>query len=148
MDPAMEGLGGDEPNETNKIKSEGLQFVFSNSRDNFPNPVPYYDDGNPDMYSKDNMEKRKSLKDNHIIRNAIEEFMKSFSLTRDGNCTKEEYFKVFMSVGTILRPDIEADNLNVLIKEDFEHDSEDKAPEVSHIEDKDERERIIKEFEA
>ena len=144
----MDGLGGDEPNETNKIKSEGLQFVFSNQRDNFPNPVPYYDDGNPDMYSKENMEKRKNLKDHHIVRNAIEEFIqKAFTTTRDGNCTKEDYFQVFMKIGVILRPGIEADNLNALIKEDWEHDCEEKPPDVSHIEDKEEREKVLKEFE-
>ena len=53
----MDALAGDEQNDANNIKSVGLQFVFSVSRDNFPNPVPYYDDGNPDMYSKENMEK-------------------------------------------------------------------------------------------
>ena len=57
MDPAMD-MAGEDPNEANKIKSEGLKFVFNANRDNFPNPCPYVDDGNPDMYSKENMEKR------------------------------------------------------------------------------------------
>ena len=42
-------------------------------------------------------------------------------------CSKEEYFKVFMKIGMILRPGIEADDLQRIIKEDFELDSMDKV---------------------
>ena len=53
-----------------------------------------------------------------------------------------------MKIGVILRPGIEADNLNAMIKEDFEQDSEDKPPDVSQIENEKERENKLKEFEA
>ena len=49
----------DDPNDANKIKNEGLKFVFLQNRDNFPtNPCPYYDDGNPDMYTDANVGNR------------------------------------------------------------------------------------------
>ena len=122
MDPGMDGQGGDE----NAIESEGLRFVFTAQRDNFPNnPCPYYDDGNPDMYSEENMKKRNDLKKDPIVKEAIDEFMQEFQRNNQLQCTKEEYFKVFMKVGMILRPGIEADDLQRIVKEDFELDSMD-----------------------
>ncbi len=41
--------------------------------------------------------------------------------------SKEEYFRVFVKVGMILRPGIEADELTKFIKEDFDNDSQDKT---------------------
>ena len=122
MDPGMDRQGGDE----NAIQSEGLRFVFTAQRDNFPNnPCPYYDDGNPDMYSEDNMKKRNDLKKDPIVKEAIDDFMTEFQRNNQLQCTKEEYFKVFMKVGMILRPGIEADDLQRIVKEDFELDSMD-----------------------
>ena len=149
MDPAMD-MPGEDPNEANKIKSEGLQFVFNQNRDNFPNnPCPYVDDGNPEMYSKENIAKRNELRKSMVVNSAIDEFISGvFMLTSGGNCSKEEYFKQFMKIGTILRPGIEADDLNRFIKEDFETDSQDKAPDFREIEDPGKREAAIKEHEA
>ena len=127
MDPAVEGQPED-PNDTNKIKSENLKFVFMGNRDNFPHsPCPYYDDGNPDMYSKESMEKRNLLKKNMTVVEAINDFMTEFQLNAQKQCTKEEYFRVFVKIGMILRPGIDADELQKVIKEDFEMDSLDKA---------------------
>ena len=65
MDGGMDGnpVGGNQDqDDQNKIKSEGLRYVFMGNRDNFPNnPCTYYEDGNPEMYTKDNMDKRKEL---------------------------------------------------------------------------------------
>ena len=137
MDGAQD-MPHDETNNGPNIQSPGLKFVFNPNRDNFPNnPCPYNEDGDPNMYSKENMAKRKALRANPIVRNAIEDFMSSFSLNRDGSCSKDEYFNVFIKIGTILRPNIEPDDLNQIIKEDFELDSQDPRPDVSEIEDKD-----------
>ena len=119
--------GGEENDDTNKIKSKGLQFVFSGQRDNFPhNPCPYNDEGNPDMYSKENKQKREDLRSHPVVSDGIKDFMTEFQTNHKGECSKEEYFKIFMKIGTILRPGIEADDLNRIIKEDFEMDSMDK----------------------
>ena len=79
MDPAVDGEPGNNPddaNEENKIKSEGLKFVFNGNRDNFPfNPCPYYDDGDPEMYTKESMEVRKNLRSNEIVKEAINDFI-------------------------------------------------------------------------
>lgn len=40
--------------------------------------------------------------------------------------SKEEYFRVFVKVGMILRPTIDSDELTKFIKEDFDNDSQDK----------------------
>ena len=142
MDPAT-----DNQQDTNLIESEGLKFVFSNSRDQFPNnPCPYNDDGNPDMYTIEAMEKREELKKNPIVREAINDFMNEFQRNAQGQCSKEEYLKVFMKVGTILRPNIDADDLQKLVREDFELDSMDKfvAPPVDKSGEANEAEEMKK----
>ena len=148
MDPAMEAPGSD-PNEKNKIKHEGLQFVFSQNRDAFiTNPCPYADDGNPDMYTQENIEKRNNLRTSPIVKKSIDDFITDNFTLQSNNCSKEEYFKMFMKIGTILRPGIEADDLNRIIKEDFETDSQDKAPDFSAIKDETRRQAQEKEWEA
>ena len=130
------GNPADDPNEANKIKSEGLKFVFMGNRDNFPyNPCPYSDDGNPDMYTAEKMEIRRNLKSNELVKEAINDFMGEFQKNAQGDVSKEEYVKVFMKIGMILRPGIEADDLQKIVKEDFELDSMDKV--VIKDEDKD-----------
>lgn len=39
--------------------------------------------------------------------------------------SRDEYFRVFISVGMILRPTIDADELQKIIKEEFEADTSD-----------------------
>ena len=52
----MDGNPAEKEDDTNKIRCEGLRFVFLANRDNFPNnPCTYYEDGDPDMYTKENM---------------------------------------------------------------------------------------------
>ena len=113
-------MAGEDPNEANKIKSEGLKFVFNANRDNFPNPCPYVDDGNPDMYSKENMDKRNQLRSNPVVKEAINTFMQEFPLTSNGSCLKEDYIKMFMKICTILRPGVEAIELAKIVRQDFE----------------------------
>ena len=62
-------------------------------------------------------------------------------------CSKEEYFRVFVKIGMILRPGIDADELQKVIKEDFEMDSLDKA-KVPEGSDPAEQERAQQELEA
>ena len=112
MDPAVDGGNPDE-NQTNQIKSEGLKFVFTSQRDNFPfSPCPYYDDGDPEMYTKENMEKRDKLRTNETVRAAINEFItKHFNPSKDGKYSKEEYMRVYMNIGMSLRHNIDAEDL-------------------------------------
>jgi len=69
---------------------------------------------------------RRSLKDNEIVRGAIKDLMLDFQLDRTKNCSKEEFVRVMMIIGTALRPNIEADELNELINHDFSEASQDK----------------------
>ena len=127
MDSVPGGNQEDYVDDGNKIQYEGNRFVFSKDRDTFPMyPCFYVDDGNPDMYTEENMKKRKSLKDNDIVRGAIKDLMLDFQLDRTKNCSKEEFVRVMMIIGTALRPNIEADELNELINHDFSEASQDK----------------------
>lgn len=124
LDPNAPAPTGGEEN-PNAIDNDALGWVFKNTRDAFP-AKPYFDDGNPEMYTVENRAKRVALKTNPILKPAIDSFSKDqFERTGGKNpvITKEEYFKVFVAIGMILRPGIDADELTKLIKEDFDNDS-------------------------
>jgi hypothetical protein len=100
--------------------------VFLPNRDNFPSR-PYNEDGNPEMYTTENIEKREALRTNETVGEAIRLFIKTtFKLNAQGNYTKDEYMRVFINVGTILRPLIDAEELQKIVKDDFDQDSMDK----------------------
>ena len=67
---------GEEDKEDNKIESAELQFLFSQTRDQFP-AKPHNEDGNPDFYSEDNEKKREQLKTNPVVEEAINDFIES-----------------------------------------------------------------------
>ena len=72
-----EGLAGAEVDEKNKFPTKDLAFVFAQNRDAFPSK-PYYEDGNPEMYTKENMDKRNALRDNETVIEAIKDFSQEF----------------------------------------------------------------------
>ena len=123
----MDPLSGENPN---KIDNEFISYIFKPDRDNFPRK-PYDQEGNPEMYTKENVEKRKALRNNPIVVDAIENFAKKSQLfnwsggKQNPVISKEEYFRVFVKVGMLLRPGIDSDELTVKIKEDFDNDSQD-----------------------
>ena len=49
--------------------------------------------------------------------------MKEFQTNSRGEVSRDEYIKVFKSVGFILRPEIDENDLEQIIKEDFEKDA-------------------------
>ena len=51
--------------------------------------------------------------------------MKEFKSNNQGHVAKEEFFRVFINVGMILRPGIDADDLQKIIKEEFDNDTSD-----------------------
>lgn len=121
----MDPLAAENPN---KIESEALAYIFKSNRDIFP-AKPYNEDGNPEMYTSANKEKRGSLRNNPIVVEAITKFSKEFQWTGPSSnrvVSKEEYFRIFVKVGMILRPGIDSDELTKFIKEDFDNDSQDK----------------------
>ena len=52
------------------IANEGLKYVFKSGRDCFP-AKSYHEDGNTDLYSHENLEKREDLRSNPKVREAI-----------------------------------------------------------------------------
>ena len=91
------GLANDDPK---PIRNQKLAYVFQPGRDHFP-AKPYYEDGDPSMYSAGHMDGREELKDNPQVRQAIVEFAtRQFVTTGNAKlCSKDEYCKVFMKVG-------------------------------------------------
>ena len=97
-------LNEDEPH---KIKNESLQYVFAPKRDHFPAKA-YADDGNPEMYTKENIKRREQLSEDPTVRQAIENFIAAnFELNKSNkSISKDEYMKVFINIGMILRRDL------------------------------------------
>lgn len=77
------------------------------------------------MYTKENILKRQTLIRNDTVEEAINDFMKEFKMNAQGQVTRDEYFRVFINVGMLLRPGIDADDLQKIIKEEFEADTSD-----------------------
>ena len=121
-------LNAADEGDKNHIPTE-LSFLMLPNRDNFPNK-PYYDDGNPEMYTDENIKKRNDLRDNDTVKDAITEFMRDkFHTTGQGAVSKDEYFRVFVKIGMILRPGIDADDLQKMIKDEWEQDVQDRRDE-------------------
>ena len=70
----MDPLAAENPN---KIESEALAFIFKANRDVFP-AKPYNEDGNPEMYTAANKEKRLALRNHPIVVEALQKFSKEF----------------------------------------------------------------------
>ena len=51
--------------------------------------------------------------------------MSEFKANREGHVSREEYFRVFIGVGMLLRHNIDMDDLQKIIKEEFEADTSD-----------------------
>ena len=111
--------------DNNAIKSKELQYVFAPGRVHFPSK-PYYEDGDPEMYTTDNMGKREALRENPLVRSAITDFMTSQfpNLGAAKLVPKDDYVRVFIRVGSSLRPGMDQDELTKVIREDFESDSQ------------------------
>ena len=62
---------------------------------------------------------------NDTVIEAINDFMKEFKMNSQGQVSRDEYFRVFINVGMLLRPGIDADDLQKIIKEEFEADTSD-----------------------
>ena len=138
-------------NDENKIRNPNLAYVFLPARDAFP-AKPYNEDGDPSMYTQENMALRDELRENFNVQAAITDFIgKHFSLTGTAQlCSKEEYFKVFMRVGVILRPGMDTDDLAKVIREDFDSDQQPRKrrAKAENGEDDDDVEREAEEEEA
>ncbi len=131
------GVGGNN-DDPKPIRNDKLRYVFQPGRDHFP-AKPYYDDGDPSMYTKENMNAREELKENPRVREQIMDFVgKQFTLIGNAkHCTKDEYCKKFMIAGQILRPGIDTDDLAKLIREDFDQDTQPRKKRKKKQEDDD-----------
>lgn len=109
-----------------------IAFIFDPNRDLFPNK-PYYDDGNPDFYSEENIKKWESLKEDPVVKEAIDNFIaREFkSIYNDEKpISKQEYIQTFLKIALILRPGIEPDELQQIVKDDYENDNQNNPTET------------------
>jgi hypothetical protein len=115
-----------QPKETFQIDNPNLRFIFNKGRDKFPNKN-YLEDGNPEMYSQENLQKREDLESNPIVDAAIENFIKdNFNLKQGTMCTKEDYLRVFSKCGSVLRhngdPNQQQDDIAAILRDEFDQD--------------------------
>ncbi|CAK59329.1 unnamed protein product (macronuclear) [Paramecium tetraurelia] len=107
-----------------KIANGKLDFLFDGSRD--VNLVkPYHEDGDENMYSKENVTKRRKLKSDPEVVQSIEAFMAHYQFDINNKLIKENYLKTHIRLAYLLRKDIEEDReeIKFLLLEDWEHDS-------------------------
>ena len=121
------------------IRNQKLRYVFQPGRDHFP-AKPYYEDGDPSMYTRENMSSREELSENPRVREAIMNFVQlQFQLVGSAKqCSKDEYCKKMMIAGQILRPGIDTDDLAKIIREDFDQDTQPRKKRKKKTEDDDE----------
>ena len=118
-----QGFGDDQQNK-GAVDHPAIAFVFAPDRDVFP-AKPYHEDGNPDYYSKESMDQREALKEDPIIKDAIEQFIqKEFKIFNDEQIlSKEQYISQFLKIALILRPGSDPDEIQQIVKEDYENDN-------------------------
>ena len=81
---------------------------------------------------------------NDTVEEAINDFMKEFKMNSQGQVSRDEYFRVFINVGMLLRPGIDADDLQKIIKEEFEADTSDSKQ--MFVSEEDQKEQAEKEM--
>ena len=109
-------------NPNNQIKNPNLQYVFNPERDKFP-AKHYLEDGNPEMYTTENMQKRDDLFNDPIVKSAINKFIDDqFTGNKSGLFTKDAYLMTFSKCASVLRSDLSHEEISNLLREEFEHD--------------------------
>lgn len=103
-----------------KIKSRELAVVFNPSRDVIK---PYHVDGDSEMYTEEMVEKRKSLKQEQLVIDSINDFIGLYTMDISGYVTRKEYERLQTKVANILRPNIDPHELRDIIEEDWKNDS-------------------------
>ena len=90
------------------------------------------------MYTQENIKAREALRTHPNVKAGIENFMKNFRKEGSkGMISKDEYCRVFIKVGQILRPGIDTDELAKIIREDFDSDCQEKKKSKKEGEEND-----------
>ncbi|KRX07127.1 hypothetical protein PPERSA_09341 [Pseudocohnilembus persalinus] len=108
-----------------KVRST-LEFIFQQNQEINPSKT-YFDDGDPRMYTKENIEKRQKLKEDLDIQDALNSFMLLYKFDKYGEIDKREYMKVQVGLAKLLRPDLikpeKKEQLVNLLEQDWKFDS-------------------------
>ena len=96
------------------------------------------------MYSVESIHKRKALKNDPIVREAIYKFMELFTWggsLKNKVCDKDEYIRMWTKIAEILYPrEHDPEDLAKWVKQDFEKDSQTRAASPDKEEKPDEAE--------
>ena len=86
------------------------------------------------MYTKKAQLERKGLKNDETVKNAITEFIRQHAKPSNAGKDKQygwqTYSELYLKIGAILRPNTDTEDLQKLVKEDFERDCMDPQPEI------------------
>ena len=121
-------LGLDVPGASGQpIIDKEIAFLFEEKRDCFPNK-PYYEDGNPEFYSEENVKKREELKNDPTVRDAIDSFITSQFRglsSEDSIVSKSDYVTQFLKIAMILRsgPNSDPESISALVQAEYEKDT-------------------------
>lgn len=92
-----------------KIANGKLDFLFDGSRD-VNMAKPYHEDGDENMYTQENITKRRKMKIDPDVIKSIENFMSHYEFdSKTNKLLKENYLKTHIRLAYLLRKDIEED---------------------------------------
>ena len=101
---------------------------------------PYHEDGDIKFYSIKERKKRRGLKTDLMVKEAIQNFMQLFNMSGPPSnrvIQKDEYIRIFTKIAEALYhgSQRDPDELTKWVKDDFEADSQDKPEEPESEED-------------
>lgn len=102
-----------------------IDFLFDRKRD-MVTEKPYHLDGNPSYYTKDRMQQRADLKNEKIVKKAIQNFLTVFPFDTEETIGKDEYLKVQGKIMSLIRPDLKGDEGKRVLEADWHRDSKGK----------------------
>lgn len=104
-----------------------MDFIFNAARD-INMAKAYHEDGDENMYSEENITKRRKLKSHPEVISAIEKFMGHYKM-ENNKLVRDQYLKIHVRLAHLLRDDLSEDveDLKFLLLEDWDHDSHGKG---------------------
>eukprot|EP00906_Rhabdomonas_costata_P031712 RCo044757 len=101
-----------------------VELILSEDRDSKLGK-PYHEDGDPSMYTEQNLQKRARLKENSSVVDAITRFSKLFPVS-SGSVTVEHsaYLVSHRKLARVLRPSLTDEELAALGEEDWRNDTQ------------------------
>lgn len=115
-----------DPNYNNKKKAmKDVDFIFDPKSQK--GETPYHQEGNMEFYTKENEAKRKNLKSNPLVIEALNNVINLYQFDMNDHLTKTEYTKMHTKIAKAVRSDLKDKALGRLVEQDWKHDSKSKG---------------------